>query len=80
MEIVNAVNGDDLEDKTFYLTTIDIAARYSSQRQHSTTHLFEQRERMTKFSTCQVLCPVILSSPFVQHDTEFLADLFNRSV
>ena len=80
VEIVNAVNGDDLDDKTFYLTTIDISGRYSSHRQHSTTHLFEQRERKTTYTTCQILCPVVFSSPFVQHDTEFLADLFNRSV
>ena len=80
MEIVNSINGEDLDDKSFYLTTIKIFAQYSSQCQHSTTHLFEQRERKTKFATCHVLCPVVLSSPFLQHDTEFLADLFNRSV
>jgi hypothetical protein len=80
VEIVNSLNGDDLDDKSFYLTTINIEAQYSSQCQRSVTHLFEQRERKTAFSTCHVLCPVVLSSPFLQHDTEFLADLFNRSV
>jgi hypothetical protein len=44
------------------------------------THLFQQRERITKLDSVAVLCPVVFSSPFVQHDTEFLVDLFNRSV
>lgn len=78
--IRNEVNGEELEDKTGYLTSIEIQAIYGTVPQESITHLFDRRERITKYSTCRVLCPVVFSSPFVQHNTEFLAALFAKSV
>ena len=79
--IAREVNGEDLEDKAFYLQTIEIHARYGDFQQTSTTHLFEEkRQRQTKYDKCQVLCPVAFSSPFSQHSMSVLTDLFNTSV
>ena len=78
--IRNEVNAEDLDDKTGYLTTIEVTADYGGQRQESSTHLFERRERITRYTSSRVLCPVVFSSPFVQHDPEFLAALFAKGV
>ncbi len=78
--IRNEQNGDDLDDKTFYVTSLEVEAKYGQHQQSAVTHLFQQRERITRLQSVAVLCPVVFSSPFVQHDTEFLVDLFNRSV
>ena len=76
----NEINGEDLDDKTGYVTSIEIEASYGGTTQNSTTHLFERRERTTRYSTSRVLCPVVFSSPFVQHNADFLAALFAKSV
>lgn len=78
--IRNEPNGDELDDKTFYVTSLEVEAKYGQHEQSAVTHLFQQRERITRLQSVAVLCPVVFSSPFVQHDTEFLVDLFNRSV
>ena len=78
--IRNEQNGDDLDDKTFYVTSLEVEAKYGQHEQTAVTHLFQQRERITRLQSVTVLCPVVFSTPFVQHDTEFLVDLFNRSV
>lgn len=78
--IRNEINGEDLEDKTGYLSTIEVAAVYAGVTQESTTHLFQQRERITRYTSSRVLCPVVFSSPFVQHDAEFLSALFAKGV
>lgn len=80
MNILNAVSDEELDDKTGYLTSIEITANYGGVVQESVTHLFERRERITKYLSCRVLCPVVFSSPFVQHNIEFLAALFAKSV
>lgn len=81
VKISREINGEDLEDKAFYLTTIEIEAAYGAIRQNSITHLFEERRsRQTKYDKCQVLCPVAFSSPFSQHSLEFLTQLYNTSV
>ena len=78
--IRNEQNGDELDDKTFYVTSLEVEAKYGQHEQSAVTHLFQHRERITRLQSVAVLCPVVFSSPFVQHDTEFLVDLFNRSV
>jgi predicted ATPase len=80
VQITNRINGGDVEDKTGYVTTIEITADYGGILQRSVTHLFERRERITRYATCRVLCPVVFSSPFTQHNTTFLASLFAKSV
>ncbi len=78
--IRNEINGEDLDDKTGYLTSIEVLADYGGLSQESTTHLFERRDRITRYSASRVLCPAVFSSPFVQHDPEFLATLFAKGV
>ena len=73
-------SGDDVSDKTFYVTSIEVESSYGSLRQSAVTHLFQKRPRITNTDSVAVLCPVVYSSPFVNHDTEYLVDLFNRSV
>jgi hypothetical protein len=80
VKIRNEMNGEELEDKTFYVTSIEVDAEYAGQHHSATTHLFERRDRLTELESVQVLCPVVFSSPFTQHDTETMVELFNRSV
>jgi ABC-type branched-subunit amino acid transport system ATPase component len=78
--ILNEETPDELEDRTFYVTSLEVVAAYGPHRQHSVTHLFQQRDRITRQGSVVVLCPTVFSSPFVQHDTVFLTELFSRSV
>jgi predicted ATPase len=80
VRIRNEQDVDDVADKTFYVTSLEVEAKYGAQKQLAVTHLFQQRERITRVHSVNVLCPVVFSSPFVQHDMEFLVDLFNHSV
>lgn len=80
VSITNETSDDDSIDKTFYITSLEIEAWYGGQKQTATTHIFENRDRITRMDEPHTLCPVVFSSPFTQHDTEFLTDLFNRSV
>lgn len=79
--IRNESDIDDIEDKTFYVTSLEVDASYGQHRQSAVSHLFQKpRERITRQQAVTVLCPLVFSSPFVRHDTGFLVDLFNRSV
>jgi predicted ATPase len=80
VKIRNEMDGEELEDKTFYVTSIEVDAEYAGKRHSAITHLFERRDRITRLESVQVLCPVVFSSPFTQHDTETMVELFNRSV
>lgn len=78
--IRNEPRSDEVEDKTFYVTSFEVNATYGKDNQSAVTHIFQQRERITRSNVVSVLCPAVFSSPFMQHDTEFLVELFNRSV
>jgi hypothetical protein len=80
VRIRNEVNGEELDDKTGYLTSIEVDADYGGISQESVTHLFQQRERITRYASSRVLCPIVFSSPFIQHDPEFLSSLFAKGV
>jgi predicted ATPase len=78
--IRNEINGDDLEDKTFYVASIEVDSAYAGHQQGVVTHLFDKRERITRGGAVQVLCPAVFSSPFLQQDSDVLAELYDSSV
>jgi len=51
-------------DRSRYLGSIDIEAKYGEIRQDSITHIFSEGRRETQSKGTKILCPSIFSSPF----------------
>ncbi|WP_281688252.1 AAA family ATPase [Pseudomonas citronellolis] len=66
-------------DKSRYLSSIEIDAKYGSHRNLSCTRMYKGRERETHGDSIKHLCPVIFTSPFFLNEPHRYANYYHRS-
>ena len=66
-------------DKSRYLSSIEIDAKYNNHRNLSCTRMYKGRERETHGDGIKHLCPVIFTSPFFLNEPHRYANYYHRS-
>jgi AAA15 family ATPase/GTPase len=72
-------NSTDL-NKSRYLASIEITAKFGHTQQRSMTHLFKGRDRDTRAESIKLLSQVVYSSPFFLNEPQHYAIYYYKSV